>query len=1784
MLFIFNKLFKRISINEFLTKWIIGLILFLLSAVISSPSYAADSDGDGFSDQLESILTSDLSPTVDDSALFTVDADGDNIADIWPKIKNNPDALAAYMQGTIFDTTASSSRISLSDEFIGIGAIQTVNLSSLAANDAASFIFIINLEEFDAAQFTNFHDLHLFKSIPAVSVDPYNSLLLMSEGTDAALRQVSQPGSEWDNSSTNQVNVTNVELTTNPVITNQTKFKIFYLAYDGYRQFDLHTNANSQNSVNFDGFSFSGGDTLQVGLNARDVNGSSINHLFDDSLSGVYGFQAFNKKLTLTERNTFFNRFSITNGDNDKDGVPNQFDLVRSVSTVQNMGNPVIIDNIKHKVNPNLTLTARNNDLTQALIEIIGSQTGDVLSIDDSAISGANNSFSGNTLTINGTGNASDYETALRTLQFTRTDSAENRLITLKISLTDSNNDQNIQTFDVSVYTPFGNLKAQLNEYNSTYITNSPFTGQPRLYFIEPDDDHYQAMGFSHIALDGYYEENHDADWIANTLSMLRQDRDIISGYDLSQFQNYIGEDADGDKVPRYRDRGSISQGVSADNTYNLHNFYMLHPYPKATNLSSCTTDINNCTESQLIKLSYKLNSGVEQTAFFSLPGNSSSASRYTNWIGTELASLGTDLVAHQFIENDPTDTSQLMVNGSGSQNAVSAINGESLEVTELTHISEWETVRDYFVNQSGIKPSDADYNAIGYSAIDANNVDELTDRLSRLATIESATPSDHNYLNIDSVASTYNKVMSYIDDNTSDKPTELEWQDFGFKSVTSSNLTTFENLVTSVGPVDTIEALRTTINANTVDNDNDDVASYLDDDDNNPYTDYDGDGFNDLLEKSLAALDPFVDNSDEWTKDIDGDHIADIYNELQSASTPLPMSHWLAGQVSFQDSSITSERIYKRGFTPNYGGTTAPETVDLTFLRNSDAHYQFVAYVEHIPEVRSTKLFDSKTLCQSDETCLTGLNADYGTGEINLRLDHNRFNKVYFRYGNADPNISASLQTFSPVENAPFNKFVLVSLNWEESSKTYKLYLDGQYQGSVTHSRFESIHDQSTAIGIVGLSQNAYAEMNPAIFDNTQTGIYGFSAIASDLDQTFVSTQAARFLDAVADVDNDGVWDKFDLDIDQDGVANSDELSQDNQSDPFSDTETRGVSDLLKLALTDYYDAQNQSAPSIDNTLLSDSDGDYISDLWDHIKDDGRSRAAWAVEEWANLSTPTSVVDKIVQHHPYFIPIARLNDPNGPSPVTMDLSNIGDGDASFEIITYIEDLSLWGAVSLFGVDLELGGGQPTNTQSTGQRFMLSNDHQDKQLGFELQSKNGVNGEAGADGFTRIKMDFSPSGSEVPAIRDGHVQHLALIYTQNTKSYDLYIDGVFTATISNTTSNTDNDFISSIKASNSQIGLRVESSNTGSTINTITAPNDGIYGFAAYSGALTQAEIQQRAAAVAQRAENSDEDSAYDSLDVNTSLSVASFSQTDYTYSENQGLLTLDSVATINDNEDTPLASLIIELISYDANQDSINLASITGLNINNAGGVITVTPSTGSTANRSLFEDALQSLSYENSSENPITTTRTIRITTNDSQRNNITDISLTVTSINDAPSLAFNSPDKAFVKGDGSTALLSNVNITDIDSTDISGATITLTGATTNEILALGANSSSIVGSYDASTNTLTLTGNASISDYQTVLEAVQYSNSDPSFTQTTNDSRSFDVTVTDVSVDATQSLLSAVANGSLTLFGEFTNIQQYASATVNPLAQEPTDAHYQALGFAHNSDDGYFQERRN
>ncbi|PKO91950.1 MAG: hypothetical protein CVU15_10250, partial [Betaproteobacteria bacterium HGW-Betaproteobacteria-1] len=68
-------------------------------------------------------------------------------------------------------------------------------------------------------------------------------------------------------------------------------------------------------------------------------------------------------------------------------------------------------------------------------------------------------------------------------------------------------------------------------------------------------------------------------------------------------------------------------------------------------------------------------------------------------------------------------------------------------------------------------------------------------------------------------------------------------------------------------------------------------------------------------------------------------------------------------------------------------------------------------------------------------------------------------------------------------------------------------------------------------------------------------------------------------------------------------------------------------------------------------------------------------------------------------------------------------------------------------------------------------------------------------------------------------------------------------------------------------------------------------------------------------------------------------------------------------------------------------------------------------------------------------------------------------------------------------------------DISITDIDSTELAGATITLTNAQAGDALAVGALPSSI--SFSIVGNVVTLSGTASLADYQAAIQAVTFSN---------------------------------------------------------------------------------------
>ncbi|HBS23162.1 DUF4347 domain-containing protein, partial [Thalassospira sp.] len=141
---------------------------------------------------------------------------------------------------------------------------------------------------------------------------------------------------------------------------------------------------------------------------------------------------------------------------------------------------------------------------------------------------------------------------------------------------------------------------------------------------------------------------------------------------------------------------------------------------------------------------------------------------------------------------------------------------------------------------------------------------------------------------------------------------------------------------------------------------------------------------------------------------------------------------------------------------------------------------------------------------------------------------------------------------------------------------------------------------------------------------------------------------------------------------------------------------------------------------------------------------------------------------------------------------------------------------------------------------------------------------------------------------------------------------------------------------------------------------------------------------------------------------------------------------------------------------------------------------------------------------------------------------------ITLDATAVNDAPVATASGGATAFTEGAGAVAIDGSFTLSDVDSANMSGATIAITGNFQNgsDVLAF-TNQNGISGSYNASTGVLTLSGSASAANYQAAIRSITFGNSsdDPS---TSN--RTISITVndgTDDSNTATKTVSVAAVN---------------------------------------------------
>ncbi len=192
----------------------------------------------------------------------------------------------------------------------------------------------------------------------------------------------------------------------------------------------------------------------------------------------------------------------------------------------------------------------------------------------------------------------------------------------------------------------------------------------------------------------------------------------------------------------------------------------------------------------------------------------------------------------------------------------------------------------------------------------------------------------------------------------------------------------------------------------------------------------------------------------------------------------------------------------------------------------------------------------------------------------------------------------------------------------------------------------------------------------------------------------------------------------------------------------------------------------------------------------------------------------------------------------------------------------------------------------------------------------------------------------------------------------------------------------------------------------------------------------------------------------------------------------------------------------------------------------NPATGVLTLS-GTDTVAN---YQQVLRSLSFSSTSDDPTANTtrtgRTLTIAVTDANSDGAgaatttTTRNVTLTPVNDTPVISGTGSTRSYTENGAAIALEPGLALSDFDDTQMDQAIIRIqAGFVAGDRLNF-VNQSGITGSYDATTGVLTLTGTATLAQYQAALQSVTF---DSTSENPGNGSRTLQWTVRDVNSDA-------------------------------------------------------------
>lgn len=232
-------------------------------------------------------------------------------------------------------------------------------------------------------------------------------------------------------------------------------------------------------------------------------------------------------------------------------------------------------------------------------------------------------------------------------------------------------------------------------------------------------------------------------------------------------------------------------------------------------------------------------------------------------------------------------------------------------------------------------------------------------------------------------------------------------------------------------------------------------------------------------------------------------------------------------------------------------------------------------------------------------------------------------------------------------------------------------------------------------------------------------------------------------------------------------------------------------------------------------------------------------------------------------------------------------------------------------------------------------------------------------------------------------------------------------------------------------------------------------------------------------------------------ISVNSTPTLSGITAGTLAYNEGDGAVNIISAITISDADDSNIESAEIEISgNYINGEDALDFVDAGGITSSwdAISGILSLTGS----ATLGQYETALQSVTFENNSSDPVALTRTVSFIVDDGDNSSNTetrDISITPT--NSAPILS-NLEVSDLTYPQESINITNTIEVSDPDDTTIDSARVIITGNfQSDEDSLFYSTLFGITGNYDETTGILALSGSASFSDYQTALRSVEYFN---------------------------------------------------------------------------------------